>query len=304
MQTIKNNDQVLEASQVLRALEQSLALIEFDLNGRVLWANRHFAAAMEYHEEDMAGMHHRQFCTPDFASSRDYEKFWQDLRAGKSFQDKIQRMTRSGKLVRLEATYMPVFDDRGKVHAVLKAATDITLRENEMTKVSNSVQSMSEELLKRAEDGMIKSRDIIESSHQVVEEANNNLVILASLEQQADSIRGIVKTIREIADQTNLLALNAAIEAARAEEHGRGFTVVADEVRKLATRAHSSIQEVNGHVEGITGEVSKISEGTLRSQKGMENSQEHIKQAVEEFEHIGTAARSLEERAKQFRNIL
>ncbi|WP_371862269.1 methyl-accepting chemotaxis protein [Marinococcus halophilus] len=173
-----------------------------------------------------------------------------------------------------------------------------------MTKVSNSVQSMSEELLKRAEDGMIKSRDITESSHQVVEEANNNLVILASLEQQADSIRGIVKTIREIADQTNLLALNAAIEAARAGEHGRGFTVVADEVRKLATRAHSSIQEVNGHVEGITGEVSKISEGTLRSQKGMENSQEHIKQAVEEFEHIGTAARSLEERAKQFRNIL
>lgn len=55
MQKTKNNDQVLDASQVFRALEQSLAIIEFDLNGRVLGANHHFAAAMEYHEEDMAG---------------------------------------------------------------------------------------------------------------------------------------------------------------------------------------------------------------------------------------------------------
>jgi hypothetical protein len=47
--------------------------------------------------------------------------------------------------------------------------------------------------------------------------------------------------IDQIAGQTNLLALNAAIEAARANEHGRGFSVVADEVRKLAEQSQSRL---------------------------------------------------------------
>ncbi|WP_354473171.1 methyl-accepting chemotaxis protein [Lysinibacillus parviboronicapiens] len=44
------------------------------------------------------------------------------------------------------------------------------------------------------------------------------------MQNQAESIKGIVKTIQDSASQTNSLALNAAIEAARAFEYGRGFS--------------------------------------------------------------------------------
>lgn len=299
-----NSHQVLNQQYVLASLEKSLAMIEFKPDGTILWANDLFAGAVEYPAEKLKGMHHRALCLPEFAGSMDYMNFWKRLRTGVSFQDKIQRVTSSGRIITLEATYMPVFDDHNKVNAIIKIATDITSREAEMTKMSSRIQNMSENLLTRALGGVEKSRDLSDNAAVISGEADNNLRILKSLEAQADSIKDIVQTIKEIAAQTNLLALNAAIEAARAGEHGRGFTVVADEVRKLANRAQESTKEVNMHVEGITREVDKISKGTIRSQQGVKNSRLQIKEAADNFHTISQAAKELEEQSNLFRDLI
>ncbi len=68
--------------------------------------------------------------------------------------------------------------------------------------------------------------------------------VISSLEQQAESIGQIMRTVADVSDQTGLLALNAAIEAARAGDHGRGFAVVADEVRILAETSERRAREV------------------------------------------------------------
>ncbi|MEI2665989.1 methyl-accepting chemotaxis protein [Rossellomorea sp. LJF3] len=300
----RNSTQVFKESAILAAIEESLAMIEFDGNGNVLWVNGNFARTMEYDTEEMIGMHHQTFCTKEFSGSLDYKKLWRDLRNGKSFQEKIQRVTKTGNLLWLEATYTPVYSEEGKLEGVVKVATDITERETTIGKVASELQKMSEELSEKAEQGITRSEEAAIATGKLVEDSNENMKTLESLTLQAHSIGNIVKTIREIATQTNLLALNAAIEAARAGEHGRGFNVVAGEVRKLATRVQDSIQEVNAHVEGITGEIKKINEGTLRSQSGISNNQGLNEQAVLAFKEIGSAARRLDLQARDFKDIL
>jgi PAS domain S-box-containing protein len=302
--TQMKSTQVFQEEAVLAAIERSLAMIEFDPDGNVLWANENFARTMEYRVGEMTGLHHRQFCTADFAGSRAYLELWRNLQSGKSFQEKIQRVTKRGKLIWLEATYTPVFDGFGKVAGVVKVATDISNREMNTSRVVEQLQQMSEELSGRAEMGISRIEEAALATNRLVEESKENLEILESLKSQAKSIGKIVQTIREIAAQTNLLALNAAIEAARAGEHGRGFNVVAGEVRKLATRVQDSIKEVNAHVEGITQEIVKINDATIRSQIGIKENQSINEQAVAAFKGIGNAARELDEQARTFKDLL
>ncbi|MDQ2105980.1 methyl-accepting chemotaxis protein [Azospirillum isscasi] len=60
----------------------------------------------------------------------------------------------------------------------------------------------------------------------------------------SERINRITQSIGELATRSNILSLNAAIEAARAGDHGRGFSVVAEEVGNLAQQTANLAQEI------------------------------------------------------------
>jgi PAS domain S-box-containing protein len=301
---IYESTQVLEEKAVLAALEKSLAMIQFHPDGTVLWANDLFARAMGYSAAELRGIHHRQFCTSEYSTSAEYGNLWRNLQSGKLFQEKIVRVAKSGALLSLEATYMPIRDERGEVTAVLKVATDITAREAAAAEVTTALQQMAEDLLQRTEEGIERSRQVVSAIERVLGENEVNLRALQELEKRTKEIGGIVQTIRDFASQTNLLALNAAIEAAHAGEHGRGFNVVATEVRKLANQVQLAADEIQATVEGIAKQVSQVDKGTKSSQQTIISSERQIQQAVAEFTGISEAAGKLEGQAKALSELL
>ncbi|MBB6020952.1 PAS domain S-box-containing protein [Paenibacillus sp. JGP012] len=297
-------DEVTDAL-VIKALERSLAIIRFDVNRKVTYVNDVFASTMGYTKEEMYGMHHRQLCFGKFTDSPAYEEFWRSILNGKSFQDKVERMDAGGQSVWLEATYMRVYDESNqKIVGVCKMATNITNRQNNITTVVQELKALSQELNEQAGAGIGRSHELLSSVAYISEVSATNQSTLTHLQEQAGSIQGVVRTIREISSQTQLLALNAAIEAAHAGEFGRGFDIVAKEVRKLSAMVEKSINEIRDSVTGITKEITNITNGTKKVEQYVQHSNERIEIALQDFKTIADAARLLDDKAQHVTRIV
>ncbi|MFK3939954.1 methyl-accepting chemotaxis protein [Alkalihalobacillus sp. NPDC078783] len=289
---------------VIKALEENLAMIRFDLDRRVAYVNPLFAQTMGYTVDQMLGMHHQELCFPEFRHSLRYEQFWRSLLSGVSFQDKIMRMSANGRKIWLEATYMPIKDDSGAVVGVSKVATNITQRQETITSFALNLQEMSERLEARAGVGIDRSQNLITSINQVALLSTQNTETLVGLQDKADAIQGIIKTIQGFASQTNLLALNAAIEAARAGQYGRGFDVVAKEVRTLSKRIEESVIEIRDSIQSMTNEVHTISEGTLQAKEYSHENQKQVHVTITDFETFSKDAGELKDKTKTLQHII
>jgi methyl-accepting chemotaxis protein len=111
-----------------------------------------------------------------------------------------------------------------------------------------------------AEKGIESSQKMIDAMTSIDSQMKIIINTINSLAEQNRSIGEITSTVSDIADQSNLLAVNAAIEAAKAGEHGRGFTVVAQEIRSLAEQSKKSTAQVKEILNDVQKSVQKTVE--------------------------------------------
>jgi methyl-accepting chemotaxis protein len=128
---------------VLKALDQSLAIIEFDATGKILSANANFCSAMGYSLSEIRGRHHSLFVDPDYARSPDYKAFWAKLNRGEHDARDYRRLGKGGREVWIQASYNPVKNVTGSVIKVVKVATDITLEKLKTAEVEGKINAIS-----------------------------------------------------------------------------------------------------------------------------------------------------------------
>ncbi|MEQ5775728.1 PAS domain-containing methyl-accepting chemotaxis protein [Thalassospira sp. NFXS8] len=132
-----------EATQILEALNLSMATIEFSLDGRILDANENFLAISGYSLSEIVGKSHSIFVPAEECDSAEYRDFWKKLRDGKHQSAAFRRVNKKGEQMWLEASYNPVLDNTGTPVKVVKFATDITERRKERAVLQSVFNAIS-----------------------------------------------------------------------------------------------------------------------------------------------------------------
>ncbi len=114
-----------DASRILSAVSKSQAIIEFDLQGKVLTANENFCRALGYELKEIVGNHHRIFCDPSYVTTPAYQDFWARLGRGEYDAGTYKRHAKGNREIWIQASYNPVFRN-GKPVKVVKFAVDVT----------------------------------------------------------------------------------------------------------------------------------------------------------------------------------
>ncbi len=284
--------EVTELKSQLEAIQRSQAVIEFRLDGEILWANDNFLQAMGYRLDEIKGRHHRIFVDEEYAHSREYHEFWSKLNRGEFHSGEFRRQSKNGREVWIQASYNPVFDANGAPSKVVKYAADITeekKRRQETQKalaaLSNVVNALSEGRLDvhmeghfqgdfgKLQHSMNQTVDRLASMVSKIAEASGNIssgtsnisAQLVSLSkqtgQQAQSLAETAAAVEEITAMAERNSKNAeesnslSSEASQQAEEGGGIV-------NNAVIAMGAIKKSSNRIAEIIGVINEIASQT------------------------------------------
>jgi methyl-accepting chemotaxis protein len=142
---------------MLAAIDRVQAVIEFDLDGNIRSANDNFLAALGYTLDEIKGQHHRMFVDPVERDSAAYREFWSLLRQGKYQAGEFERLAKGGRAIWIQASYNPLFGDRGQQIGIVKFATDITAAKMRSLEDAGKIEAIgrAQAVIEFATDGKI-----------------------------------------------------------------------------------------------------------------------------------------------------
>jgi PAS domain S-box-containing protein len=280
---------VAENRAQIEAIGAVQAVVEFQMDGTVLWANENFLSAMGYALDEIRGRHHSMFVSADERSSSAYEQFWTKLGRGENDKNRYRRIAKGDREVWIDAIYSPVIGADGKPVKIVKYASDVTAQVQQ-TRAMEAAVHQAQTVIKAATDGDLTARVAAEDKagdmRRMAESINSLLGGMAeivrkvqgaasevyrgaeeisqgnanlsqrteqqssSLEETASSMEQMTSTVKQNAD--NAGQANQLATAAR-DQAEKGGAVTAKAVRAMAEINHASkkIADIIGVIDEI-----------------------------------------------------
>lgn len=225
--------------------------------------------------------------------SRDADKYVGEFRGILSAVDRIRKIMRSAMHSINESSEQAsegASQVSGGAQALSQGATEQAAAIQEL---ASTVEQISYTAKSNSKMSIDAYRDLLKVNGEVQKSGDKVSQMYKTMErihENAKQIRGIIKTIEDIAFQTNILALNAAVEAARAGDSGKGFSVVADEVRSLAGKSAEASKETANLIGGAAEEIEKIAADMSETKEFMEYVVKQSSEITDVFKKIADAS--------------
>lgn len=206
-----------EISNRMNAINQSNAVIEFDLNGNIKFANDLFLKTLGYeHQDDVIGKHHSLFIEDGLKDTDEYKDFWERLKEGKFFSGEITRKKKDGKLIHLQATYNPIIGYDGKPYSVMKIATDITESYNQQMEIDkkNTYLEHAAKILRHDMHSGINTyipRGVSSLERRLTPEIIESLKLEAPLKMIKEGLKHTQKVYKGVYEFTNLVKTDVVL---------------------------------------------------------------------------------------------
>ncbi|OQP85119.1 chemotaxis protein [Rhizobium rhizosphaerae] len=261
----------IDSRASVAAISRAQAVIEFALDGTVVDINDNFLKTMGYARSEVVGRHHRMFLDPSYAASEDYKQFWAKLMAGEYIASEFRRIGKGGRTVHIQASYNPVFDPEGRIVKVVKFATDVSCRVNNVERLSASLHELAAgDLNGRIDTAFIPELEKLRTDFNAATER-----LKAAMLTVADNAQVISGNSNEIRHSADDLARRTEQQAASVEETAAALEEITTVVTDSSRRAEGA--------------------GTLvaRTTAHAERSGETVREAIDAMDQIETSAREI-----------
>lgn len=252
---------VADQAAIIAALNKSLAMIEFELDGTIITANENFLRAVGYALDEIVGRHHSLFVDDATRQGNEYHEFWAKLNRGEFQMGRFKRIGRGGREIWLQATYNPLLDKNGRPVRVVKFAADITeaalnqIRSEQREEEHQRRQQAAKEDLEQKVNSLL---------HVVTAAAAGDLARSIDVRGEDDMGRLAAGMGKMLADLRNLIG--EVVEAA--SQQNEGARTIAESSANLSEGSQSqaaSVEQMTASVEQLVESIDIISKSAAES---------------------------------------
>lgn len=133
-----------QSKEQLRAIDNSVAMLEMDNTGKILQVNDNFLNIMGYEaKEDLIGKHHSDLVEKETTLTKDYLNLWKQLREGQTVEGAFKRKYSTGKIVWVRGSYTPTLNAKNELVKVTKLSYDVTESKEQQIELESLLEQMT-----------------------------------------------------------------------------------------------------------------------------------------------------------------